>query len=149
MLAGILYVVVGLLMTEHPTATAAGLTLMVAASLLVGGSLRIAISVVDRFHGWIWSLCSGIITLLLGVLIWRQWPASGLWVIGLFVGIELMINGWTWVMLALALKGVTLRKSARRGGRRRGSARDWAGVTPRSCTLQLRSAFPAPQGKLP
>jgi uncharacterized membrane protein HdeD (DUF308 family) len=106
LLAGVLYVIVGLLMIEHPLDAAVGLTLMVAAALLVGGLIRIAVSAVDRFHGWVWSLCSGVVSVLLGVLIWRQWPASGLWVIGLFVGVELMINGWTWVMLALALKGL-------------------------------------------
>lgn len=107
MLAGVLYVIVGLLMIEHPLGTAAGLTLMVAASLLIGGLVRILVSAVERFDGWVWSLSSGVISLLLGVLIWRQWPASSLWIIGLFVGIELMMNGWTWIMLALSVKGMT------------------------------------------
>jgi len=44
---------------------------------------------------------NGIISLILGIMIWRQWPYSGLWVIGLFVGIEMLLNGWSLVMLSL------------------------------------------------
>ena len=49
-------------------------------------------------------LLNGCITLMLGVLINRQWPGSGLWVIGLFVGIEMIFNGWAWIMLAIGLQ---------------------------------------------
>jgi len=61
-------------------------------------------SLVDRFEGWGWSLLSGIISLLLGLAIWRQWPLSGLWVIGLFVGIEMLFSGLSWLMLGLAVR---------------------------------------------
>jgi uncharacterized membrane protein HdeD (DUF308 family) len=46
------------------------------------------------------------VTLLLGILIWAQWPVSGLWVIGLFVGIDLIFSGWSWVALALAARSL-------------------------------------------
>ncbi len=39
-------------------------------------------------------------------MIWRQWPLSGLWVIGLFVGIQMILNGWSLVMLSLAVKNL-------------------------------------------
>jgi uncharacterized membrane protein HdeD (DUF308 family) len=39
----------------------------------------------------------------MGFLLLAQWPASGLWVIGLFVGIDLIFRGWTWIRLALDL----------------------------------------------
>jgi uncharacterized membrane protein HdeD (DUF308 family) len=42
----------------------------------------------------------------MGILIWRQWPLSGIWVIGLFVGIEMIFNGWTLVMLGLTAKNI-------------------------------------------
>ena len=51
--------------------------------------------------GWYWPLLSGIVSILLGGMIVVQWPASGLWVIGLFVAIELIVNGWSYVFLAL------------------------------------------------
>jgi uncharacterized membrane protein HdeD (DUF308 family) len=49
-------------------------------------------------------LASGIVSVILGVLIWAQWPVSGLWVIGLLVGIQLLFTGWSLVMLALAAR---------------------------------------------
>jgi uncharacterized membrane protein HdeD (DUF308 family) len=54
--------------------------------------------------GWGWQALDGIIALVLGLLVLAQWPASGLWVIGLFVGIDLIFYGWAWIALALALR---------------------------------------------
>jgi uncharacterized membrane protein HdeD (DUF308 family) len=104
LVAGVLYFIAGLFMIENPVATAVGLTLVVAACLLVGGILRIVLSVAERFDGWRWMLLNGAISLLLGVSIWRQWPLSGLWVIGLFVGIEIFFSGLSWLMLGLAVR---------------------------------------------
>jgi uncharacterized membrane protein HdeD (DUF308 family) len=104
LLAGVLYLIAGLFMIDNPLAAALSLTLLVAACLLVEGILRIVISLVERFEGWGWSLLSGVISLLLGVAIWRQWPLDGLWVIGLFVGIEMMFSGLSWLMLGLAVR---------------------------------------------
>ena len=58
-----------------------------------------------------WLLFNGIVTLILGVLIWRHWPSSGLWVIGTLVGINMIMNGTTRLMLTLAL-----RRAARLAG---------------------------------
>jgi uncharacterized membrane protein HdeD (DUF308 family) len=55
-------------------------------------------------------LLSGLISILLGGMIIAKWPASGLWVIGLFVAIELIVNGWSYVFIALAA-----RKAAKAG----------------------------------
>jgi uncharacterized membrane protein HdeD (DUF308 family) len=104
LLAGVLYLIVGVFMLESPVEAALGLTLLVAAGLLVGGILRIILSVVERFDGWGWMLFNGIISVVLGTLIWRQWPLSGVWVIGLFVGIEMLFSGLSWVMLGLAVR---------------------------------------------
>jgi uncharacterized membrane protein HdeD (DUF308 family) len=106
LLAGILYLIVGMLMIEHPVEAAAGITLMIAALFMVGGLFRIIVSLSERFHNWGWVLLNGIITLLLGILIWRQWPESSFWVIGLFIGIEMIFNGWAWVMLGLMVRAV-------------------------------------------
>jgi len=46
----------------------------------------------------------GIVTILLGLMIINQWPVSGLWVIGLFVAIEIIFAGWSHIMIALAAK---------------------------------------------
>ncbi len=104
--AGTLEIVVGLLMIEHPVRAAAGVTLLLAAAFMVGGAVRIVLSLLDRFPGWGWVLFNGAVTLLLGILIWRQWPESTEWVIGLFVGIDLLFAGWSWVMLAMLVRPV-------------------------------------------
>ena len=104
LLAGVLYLIAGLFMIENPVEAALSLTFLIAVCLLVGGVLRIGLSVVERFPGWGWVLLNGAISVLLGLGIWRQWPLSGLWVIGLFVGIEMLFSGLSWVMLGLSVR---------------------------------------------
>ncbi len=104
LLEGVFYLVLGLLFVTNPGASAAAATLLIAAFLIVGGIIRIVGALSYRFPGWAWPLFSGIMSVVLGVLIWAQWPFSGLWVIGLFVGIEMIFNGWWWIMLALAVR---------------------------------------------
>ena len=109
LLSGLFYLVAGLLIVNHPAGFSTGLTLILAVFFMVAGLFRIVMSLADRFEGWPWVLLSGIVTLALGVLIWRQWPEAGLWVIGLFVGIEMIFSGWKWVMIALWLRNVPKR----------------------------------------
>jgi len=112
LLMGILYVVLGVLFLRAPGQALLTLTLLLACVLMIGGLFRIIGSVMYRFPHWGWVLVGGIINLALGILIWQEWPASALWVIGLFVGIDLMFTGWTWVMLALAVKNLKPRTSS-------------------------------------
>jgi uncharacterized membrane protein HdeD (DUF308 family) len=102
---GILYLVVGFLMVAEPLAAAESLTLLIAMFLLMGGIFRIIVALSGHLEHWGWVLLNGIITAGLGIMIWRQWPLSGLWVIGLFVGIEMIFYGWSLVMLSLVAKG--------------------------------------------
>ena len=104
LLFGILYFVVGVLMINHPGVGVDALALMLAASFLVGGLLRIVVALTHRFSSWGWVLLNGIVTFLLGVMIWRRWPEDSEWFIGLIVGIELIFAGWSWVALALAAR---------------------------------------------
>lgn len=104
LLAGILYFVAGALIIDFPLEMAVALTFLIAIMLLVGGLARIIMALVDRFPGWGWVLLNGVISFLLGIMIERRLPWSGLWVIGLFVGIEMLFSGWSWVMLALAAR---------------------------------------------
>jgi uncharacterized membrane protein HdeD (DUF308 family) len=107
LLLGVLYTVVGLMVIERPEESAIQLTLIIALFLMLGGVFRIAFALRERFTGWGWVLLNGVVTLALGILIYKQWPYSGLWVIGLFVGIELIFNGWTWIVLSLGLRRLT------------------------------------------
>ncbi|MFO0876673.1 MAG: HdeD family acid-resistance protein [Gemmataceae bacterium] len=106
-LSGILSLVVGILFVERPLEAAAGLTLLIAAALMVEGIARIILAVMDRFEGWGWVLLNGIISLALGVSIWRKWPDDSLWIIGLFVGIDLIFCGVTSLMLGLKARSYT------------------------------------------
>lgn len=108
LLTGLLYVVVGGMVVANPPEAAAALTLLIAMMLIFAGIFRIAVALSIRYHNWIWLLLSGVINVLLGVMIWKQWPLSGLWVIGLFVGIDMIFNGWTLVMLGLGAKNLTV-----------------------------------------
>lgn len=51
-------------------------------------------------------LLNGVITLLCGVVVYRQWPEDALWVVGLLIGMEMLFNGWRWVMLSLAIRHI-------------------------------------------
>lgn len=110
LLSGILYTVVGFMIIANPGATAVTLTLLISMFLIFGGIFRIATAISVRFHNWIWMLLHGVINLLLGISIWQQWPLSGLWVIGVFVGIDMLCNGWSLVMLGLAAKNLPTKE---------------------------------------
>jgi uncharacterized membrane protein HdeD (DUF308 family) len=107
LLAAALYLLVGLFFLEHPVRGARVLTLLLGAGFLVGGLLRIIFSVVMRFPGWSWVMFLGVVDLILGGIILSGWPGSSEWVIGLFVGIDLLFNGWAWVFLALSVRTYT------------------------------------------
>ena len=106
LLSGVLSIVVGLLFLRAPLNALAALTLLIACFLMVGGIFKIVAALSYRFAAWGWSLASGIIDLILGVMIWQEWPASALWVIGLFVGINLLFRGINWIALGLALRAM-------------------------------------------
>ena len=104
--AGLLYFVVGLMIVGHPAASAIALTLLISVFLLVGGVFRILTALTVRFHHWTWMLLNGVISLLLGSMIWADWPVSGLWVIGLFIGIDMIFYGWSLIMLGIAVRNL-------------------------------------------
>jgi uncharacterized membrane protein HdeD (DUF308 family) len=106
LLIGVLYVVVGLMIIEQPENSAIQLTLIIAIFLMISGVFRVVSALSERFTGWGWVLLNGSVTLLLGLLIYKQWPFSGLWVIGMFIGIDLILNGWAWIMLSLGIRKI-------------------------------------------
>jgi uncharacterized membrane protein HdeD (DUF308 family) len=106
LLGGILYFVLGLMCLRHPGLAMESLTLLIAMLLMVVGMTRILTSLIVRFEQWGWTALNGLISLVLGAGIWAQWPWSGLWVLGTFVGIEMIFAGWSLVMLRMALHHV-------------------------------------------
>ncbi|MGD9723284.1 MAG: HdeD family acid-resistance protein [Pirellulales bacterium] len=106
LLVGILYVACGFVVTENPAISAFTMTLFIAMSFVVLGIFRSVGALVLRFPEWGWSLLNGVVTLLAGVVIFRQLPFDALWVIGLLIGLEMLFNGWTWIMLGLTLRRI-------------------------------------------
>jgi uncharacterized membrane protein HdeD (DUF308 family) len=106
LLSGVLSIVVGILFLRAPIGALAALTLLLSCFLMVGGIFKIVTAVSYRFAAWGWALAGGIIDVILGVLIWSEWPGSALWVIGLFVGINLIFRGTNWIALGLALRSL-------------------------------------------
>jgi len=106
---GLLNAAVGIVIVSHPPDAAAAITLAIALFLILGGVFRIGFAFAVRFHHVLWLVIHGAINILLGVLILQQWPWSGLWVIGLFVGIDMIFNGWSLIMLGVAAKRMPLQ----------------------------------------
>ena len=104
-LMAVLYVVAGVTVIGDPAAASLFFTLILAGTIIGVGVVRLVIAFQHKGEsGWIWALLSGVVSLVLGAMILAKWPVSGLWVIGLFVAIELLVNGWSYVMLALAAR---------------------------------------------
>ena len=106
MFVGIVYLVVGLLIRETPLQSAITMTMFVAAFFIVAGGFRVLAALVVRFPYWGWALLNGVITLLLGVIIVRHFPQDRFWVLGLLIGLEMLFNGWTWIVLSLAIRNI-------------------------------------------
>ncbi|MBL0900764.1 MAG: DUF308 domain-containing protein, partial [Reyranella sp.] len=106
LLLGVLYVAAGVIAIIHPLQAATILTLMLGFALVLGGVVRGFLAYQMRGAGkpWGWVAFSGAISILLGVMIVAQWPASSLFVLGLFLGIDLIFIGSGWITMGLALK---------------------------------------------
>ena len=100
-ITGILYLILGILLLVRPMVSAISLTLLMAIFFIMIGTFRVILSPMLRYPRWGWSFLSGLITLILGIMILLQLPASGLMIIGLFVGVDLFMWGWTYLTLAL------------------------------------------------
>jgi uncharacterized membrane protein HdeD (DUF308 family) len=105
-LSAILYLIIGVILVLHPAESAITITLLLAAFFTVSGLFKMVAAISHRYAQWGWLLLNGLITLALGIMIFAEWPISGLWVIGLFIGIDLIVMGWTWTTLALASRNL-------------------------------------------
>jgi uncharacterized membrane protein HdeD (DUF308 family) len=106
-LIAVLYVLIGLNIMADPLAASTLFTLLLAGALMGIGVVRLIIAFQLRGHkNWFWPLIGGIAAIFLGVMILARWPVSGLWVIGLFVAIEMIFSGWSAIFIALAAKEV-------------------------------------------
>ena len=108
LIGGILGILVGLLVVTHPLAGALAWTLLFASFFTVMGIFRVIAAIRLKFPHWQWAVFDGVVTFALGLLLWAEWPWSGLWFIGLAVGISLVLRGWSYVMFAFAIHSLAL-----------------------------------------
>ena len=105
---GVLYIVTGFICLGKPVTAAVGITLWIAAFCLIVGLIKMIAALLIRFDQWGWVFFNGAVTFLLGLMIYSEWPVSGLWVIGLFIGIDLILTGWSWIFLSMAARSKRL-----------------------------------------
>lgn len=104
-LLGVLYVIAGFLTFDNPLFAAVLLTLFLGASLIASGAVRLFLAFsMKRESPWVWVALSGAITLLLGLLIVARWPVNSVYILGLFLGIDLVMAGAGWISLGFSLK---------------------------------------------
>jgi uncharacterized membrane protein HdeD (DUF308 family) len=103
-LLGGLYIAGGVILMARPLLGLAALTLVLAVVFLVDGISEIVAAFKVRGRkGWFWLVIGGIASIVLAYLIWRQWPVSGRWAVGILVGARLIFAGWS--MIALGAVG--------------------------------------------
>lgn len=103
--SGILYTLAGILAFWNPALTAVIVTFFMAVALIVAGIFRLWIGFRMRpMRGSGWVIFGGAITALAGLVIALGWPVNSLWILGLFLAIDLTMQGWALVAVALAAK---------------------------------------------
>src|SRR5271166_3817906 len=104
-LLGVLYIVAGFITFENPVFAAALLTLLLGASLVASGLVRLFLAFsMKRESPWIWVALSAVITLLLGGIILAHWPVSSVYTLGIFLGVDLVMAGASWIGLGFGLR---------------------------------------------
>jgi uncharacterized membrane protein HdeD (DUF308 family) len=117
LLSGLLAIVCGGLLLGHQLAGLTFLTLLLIVYFFVDGITRMAAAFELRpAPGWGWLLFGGLVSVALGVLIWRQWPLSGMWAVGTLAGVHILIAGWALVALGVAKRAPAVREGTRTAG---------------------------------
>ncbi len=102
---GLVTMLCGIGVLAHPLLGLSFLTLLLAGYFMIEGIWKMIASFgYRRFSGWPLMLVSGMLSLVLGILIWRQWPVSGLWAVGILVGIDLLMTGVSMIALAITVR---------------------------------------------
>ncbi len=105
LLLGVLYVIAGIVTFRNPVLATSALTLLLAAALIVAGIVRtIAGFGLRPIKGWGWVLASGALTLIIGVIIAAGWPVNSVWVLGLFLSIDLIFAGIAYIVFGIDIK---------------------------------------------
>jgi uncharacterized membrane protein HdeD (DUF308 family) len=104
-LIALVYLAAGAVAIRNPFGASIALTLLLAVALVAAGVFRIFIAFqLKPATGWWLPLLAGIASLVLGAMIYAEWPVSGVWVIGLLVAIEMIMHGWSCIVIAMAAR---------------------------------------------
>lgn len=101
---GTLSAIIGWIMFMNPAISAASITLFLALFFIAAGIVKLASALFLTIEHKGWFLLNGLITLGLGIAILAQWPTSALWLLGMFIGIDLVVSGWSSIMFSLAVR---------------------------------------------
>lgn len=103
---GVVYVIAGIICLTRPVEAASVLTLILAFTLLVSGVSQFLSALKNTSIGWswFWLLLSGIVTFVLGVLILIGYPFDSTFILGLFLGIDFILQGWAYFMIGITIK---------------------------------------------
>src|SRR5215831_9227204 len=104
MAVGVLSIIAGIEILSYPLSGAVALTLIVGTILLVAGIFRSIASIAMQFPNWGWSLVSGIVDIVLGVLLLNNIQNTALWFIGFAIGVDLILHGISWMTFSLAVQ---------------------------------------------
>ena len=108
LLVGLAYICFGAYLIARPALGVASLTLLLASLFLVEGIFNIVLFFrAPSMLRSSWFLLDGIVTLLLGLMIYMQWPSSSAWAIGTLLGVSLIFSGVTRVMVSFAVRRAT------------------------------------------
>jgi uncharacterized membrane protein HdeD (DUF308 family) len=108
---GVLSIVVGFDIAADPKGAVVAVALAIAILLLFNGIMRLVSALMNRQGMWILGVIVGVIDILLGLWIWTGIPISGL-AIGLFVGVDLLIGGISWIILGLSARNAPASPAA-------------------------------------
>jgi len=107
-LLGLLYIFAGFVTFENPLLAAAVLTLALGACLVASGIMRIVLAFSMKGGSpWMLVALSGLITLVLGIIILAHWPVASLYILGIFLGVDLVFAGVSWIFLGLGVRKIT------------------------------------------
>lgn len=106
-LLGIVLLAGGWYLMTQPAVGALAVTIVMAWYFIIAGIIRVISAMMERYDGWGWSVATGLVTLLLGILLTAGWPVTGTFAIGLFIGIDLILGGISWIVAAFAARTYT------------------------------------------
>lgn len=108
LLVGIVYFIAGLTIAELPGQSTILVTLLLATLFMIGGIFRAVAALTMRFPHWGWTLLNGVVTFVLGAAIYRHVAEASLWLIGTLIGVDMLLHGLSYIMLAVAIRRLPL-----------------------------------------